>query len=312
MRVLLPFTEGLGSRTVRLVLWAEHRPGEAEARGRVESARVEHPEVTTPELSWYRAMHEASLVRWREGVQEGTAWLAQKSVEELALWYVGGILARGAGFFATQGLALVSKALRRGPEAAAGWLRTTLKRLPSRDRNDFEQLWRKVQLEGEKALTPGERTRLRGLMERIEQLVQQPLGKEEKNPIRDVARDYFKKLHPEFEALLDADARRFPVHHRRPLEHAHLFPVEDINAADNLVLVRDMVHMRINSLWTRVRNSGQRLTAQEVDDVTRIIDRHFAGHWYNRIDVPNNEAELLAAAESAALKELKRLLPGLE
>jgi hypothetical protein len=42
-------------------------------------------------------MQEATLLRWREGVVEGTAWLAQRGVEELALWMVGGIIARGLG-----------------------------------------------------------------------------------------------------------------------------------------------------------------------------------------------------------------------
>jgi hypothetical protein len=81
VQVLLPFTEGIGPRTVHLVLRAEHRPGEPEARGRVESVRVGRPPsafALTPEQNWYHAMHEAILLRWREGVYEGSAWLAQK------------------------------------------------------------------------------------------------------------------------------------------------------------------------------------------------------------------------------------------
>jgi hypothetical protein len=170
-QVLLPFTEGLGPRTVHLVLRARHGPGEADMHGWVESARVVRLESPAPEPSWYRAMHEATLLRWREGVQEGSAWLARKGVEEMALWYAGGMVAHGVGFFATKGLAQVARALKRSPEAAAGWLRTTVLRLPGEKRKTFESLWRKVQLEGEKALTQGERTTLRSLMERIEQLV---------------------------------------------------------------------------------------------------------------------------------------------
>jgi hypothetical protein len=310
-RVLLPFTEGLGSRTVRLVLRAEHRPGEVEARGRVESAWVEHPESSVPEPSWYRAMHEATLLRWREGVREGAAWLAQRGAEELALWYVGGILVRGAGFFATRGLALVGQALRRGPEAAAGWLRTTLKRLPTKDRTDFESLWRKVQLEGEKALTQGERTRLRGLMERIEQLIQQPLDDIEKAKLRNEGRKFFKRLHPEFEKLMDGDPREYPVHHRRPLEYAHRFPDQDVNAAENLVLAQKPVHDRINALWTKFRNAHAEATAQEVEQVASIIDRHFES-WCNRVDVPKELPSALKEAEEAALRELRMHFPGLK
>ncbi|HYO59007.1 hypothetical protein [Archangium sp.] len=51
VQALLPFTEGLGARTVHVVLRAEHRLGEARARGRVESARVERPPVE-PGPSW--------------------------------------------------------------------------------------------------------------------------------------------------------------------------------------------------------------------------------------------------------------------
>ncbi len=154
---VLPFTEGLGPRTVRLVLRVEHRTGEAEARGRVEEARVERPSLAlalTPERSWYHAMHEAILLRWREGVYEGSAWLAEKGVEEAALWFVGGMVGKGLGSFMTKGLEWVPKALGREPEVAAGWLRSALKRLPNQEQKTFEQLWRKVALEGEQALNP--------------------------------------------------------------------------------------------------------------------------------------------------------------
>jgi hypothetical protein len=100
VQVVLPFTEGLGRRTVLLVLRVEHRVGAAEARGRVELARVERPSsalALTPEQHWYHAMHEALLLRWREGVYEGSAWLAEKGVEEAALWFVGGIIGKGLG-----------------------------------------------------------------------------------------------------------------------------------------------------------------------------------------------------------------------
>ncbi|WP_146209735.1 hypothetical protein [Vitiosangium sp. GDMCC 1.1324] len=115
VQALLPFTEGLGPRTVRVVLRAEHRLGEAQARGRVESARVERP-PHVPGPSWYLSMHEAILLRWREGVVEGSAWLAQRGAEELALWCALGIIAKGLGFFATEGLEWVTRALGRDPE----------------------------------------------------------------------------------------------------------------------------------------------------------------------------------------------------
>jgi hypothetical protein len=178
VQVVLPFTEGLGPRLVLLVLRVEHRAGEAEARGRVESARVVRPSsvlALSPEQHWYHALHEATLLRWREGVYEGSAWLAEKGVEEAALWFVGGLVGKGLGSFLTKGLEWVPKALGRAPEAAAGWLRSALKRLSGEERKAFEQLWRKVALEGEQALTRGEREALRGIFVRLEQLIQQPL-----------------------------------------------------------------------------------------------------------------------------------------
>ncbi len=87
----------------------------------------------TPERNWYHAMHEALLLRWREEVYEGSAWLAQKGVEEAALWFVGGMAGKGLGSFMAKGLEWVPKALGHEPEAAAGWLRSALKRLPNQE-----------------------------------------------------------------------------------------------------------------------------------------------------------------------------------
>jgi hypothetical protein len=309
--VLLPFTEGLGPRTVHLVLRARHGPGEMDMHGWVESARVVRLESPTPEPSWYRAMQEATLLRWREGVQEGSAWLARKGVEEMALWYAGGMVAHGVGFFATKGLAQVARALKRSPEAAAGWLRTTVLRLPGEKRKTFESLWRKVQIEGEKALTQGERTTLRSLMERIEQLVAIPLSPDDKKSIREAARRYYKKLHPELEALMDEFPMRYPVHHRRPVEYAHLFPDEDINAAENLMLAQKPVHERINALWSKFRAAREGATAREVEEVAAIIDNHL-GSWCDRVNLPEQLPPAFTKAEEAALRELQHRFTGLK
>ncbi len=309
-RVLLPFSEGLGRRTLGVVLWAEHRLGEEEARGRVEAALVERA-PHAPEQGWYRAMQEATLLRWREGVVEGSAWLAQRGVEESALWFAGGVVAHGAGFFATQGLKLVPRALGRSPEAAAGWLRTTVARLPTKDRHDFSQLWRKIQLEGEKALSSHEREALRGFFGRLEQLVQKPLGRVEKDEFRKLARKQYKRLHPDMEKIMDSAPVIYPVHHRRPLQHAHVFPDEDINAAENLIMLRDLVHNRVNYIWARVREARSQLRAEEVEEVARVIDKYFEKNWYHRADVSQSEAELLDVARDAALKELRRMFPGM-
>ncbi|WP_309892372.1 hypothetical protein [Archangium sp.] len=311
---VLAFTEGLGQRTVRLVLRVEHRTGEAEARGRVEEARVERPSLAlalTPEQNWYHAMHEALLLRWREGVYEGSAWLAQKGVEEAALWFVGGMVGKGLGSFMTKGLEWVPKALGQEPEVAAGWLRSALKRLPNQEQKAFEQLWKKMALEGEQALTQGERSALRGLFVRLEQVVQEPLGTDPKKLLRAEARKYYKELYPQLARALDKLAKELPIHHRRPLQYAHLFPADDINAAENLATLRKYVHDQISFLWGRFRMAQPDPTADEVRRSAEIIDRHFEP-WYHRVDDPPGLSRTAEEAREAALRELRSHFPGLE
>ncbi len=310
VQVLLPFTEGLGTRTVHVVLGAEHRLGETQARGRVESARVERS-VQPPGPSWYLSMHEATLLRWREGVVEGSAWLAQWGVEELALWVVGGIISKGLGFFATEGLEWVTRALGREPEVAAGWLRTALKRLSKEERGTFEQLWRKVALEGEQALGRSERKTLRGLFVRLEQAVQEPLERNLKNELRAEAREYYAELYPQFAKILDEQGTKFPIHHRRPLQYAHLFPDENINAGENLAILQEYTHKEINFLWVRFRSARPNPTADEVRQAAEIIDGQFEP-WYHRVDDPPGSLKTVEQAREAALRELRSRFPGLE
>jgi hypothetical protein len=310
VQVLLPFTEGVGPRTVHVVLRAEHRAGEARARGRVESAWVDRP-PPRPGQSWYLSMHEATLLRWREGVVEGSAWLAQRGVEELALWFALGIIAKGLGFFATEGLEWVTKAVGREPEVVAGWLRTALKRLTPEESKTFGQLWRKVSLEGEQALSRSERKTLRGLFVRLEQAIQEPLDTDLKNTLRADARAYYAELYPQFASVLKDLGSKFPVHHRRPLQYAHLFPDESINAAENLVMLQEYVHKEINFLWVRFRRARPNPTADEVRRAAEIIDRQFEP-WYHRIDAPPGVLRTAEQAKDAALRELRKRFTGLD
>jgi hypothetical protein len=312
VQALLPFTEGLGARTVHVVLRAEHRLGEAEARGRVESARVGRPsQPLAPELSWYRSMHEAILLRWHEGVVEGSAWLAQRGVEEMALWVVGGIIAKGLGLFATEGLEWVTRALGREPEVVAGWLSTALKRLSKEEQAAFEQLWRKLALEGEQALSRGESKTLRGLFVRLEEAIQQPLGVGLKNSLRADARTYYAELHPQFAAILEKRGGELPIHHRRPLQYAHLFPDENINAGGNLAMAQKYIHEEINVLWGRFRKARPNPTADEVRRAAQVIDKHFEP-WYHRVEDPPGLLKTAEQAGEAALRELRSRFPGLD
>ncbi|WP_164009608.1 hypothetical protein [Pyxidicoccus trucidator] len=315
VKVLLPFMEGLGPRAVRLELVLVHREDAVRAGGWVEGARVVRASppdgLDADAVAEYRALHEDILRRWREGVHEGFAWLAQRGVEELALWYVGGVLAKGAGFLAVRGGGIVLKALRQGKEAAAGWLRTMLTRLSGGEKRTFERLWAKAQLEGEKALSGGERQELRALMARIEGLASTPLTTDEKNVLRGQARQFYKSQNRHLISVMDSRPEDWPVHHRRPLQYAHLFPAEDINAAKNLAMVEVSVHRRISSLWDRFRQARPQATADDVLRTADIIDGRFQP-WYHQVVPAPPSAKAVEAAEKAALDALKRLFPGIE
>jgi hypothetical protein len=307
-RVLLSFSHGVGRRTVTLELRGEHREGEPTARGLVTEARTLHPtqrlEVDPDFAAEYRAMHEDILRRWREGVREGAELLARYSAEEAAIWLVGGMLTRGAGLLFEAVAPTVTRALMRGGTEAAGWLRTMLGRLPQAERKAFDRFWTKVRMEGAESLSQAERNELLALMNRIERLVRNPLSTNEKNELRRAARRYFERFHPK---LHDAMTRVGPyeVHHCRPLEYAHLFAAEDINAAANLKAVVPRVHQHISSVWTEFRSIRGSPKSDEVDVMAGIIDRHF-GRWYNQPQVPGDATSALASAVESAKQELRR------
>ncbi|HLM43577.1 MAG TPA: hypothetical protein VK458_06900, partial [Myxococcaceae bacterium] len=165
--------------------------------------------------------------------------------------------------------------------------------------------------EGEQALTRGEREALRGLFVRFEQVVQEPLNRDLKEKLREQARKYYKELHPQLARALDELAEELPIHHRRPLQYAHLFPADDINAAENLATLRMYVHNQISFLWVRFGKARPRPTADEVRRAAEIIDRHFEP-WYHRVDDPPGLSRTADEAKEAALRELRSQFPGLE
>lgn len=312
--VLIPMTQGIGERTVHLRMRLQHSQGAQQVSGWVEDARLERPVPpagTNAEfVAEYRAMHEDILRRWREETEEGAQWVARRGTEELAAWYAGGVILKGVGWLGLKTLPTVMRVLRRGGEAATGWLRTTLSRLPGEKKKAFERLWAKVQLDGKQALSSEERAELRGLMEGIEQLTRTPLARDEKKRLRETARDSYKRLRPQFAKVLDEQGQNLPIHHRRQLEHAHLFPEEDINSANNLVMVTEKVHKRLNVLWTRFRKARPQATSEEVDKAARVIDGQFQP-WYHQPAEPLQVPYSLKEAEEAALEKLQKLFPDL-
>ena len=313
--VVLPFTQGLGKRTVCLRLKLSRPWSSRWAGGWVEEARVLRP-PPTPQADaefavQYRMMHEDILRRWREETKEGFAWVTREGAEELAVWYAGGILTKGLGWLGARSLPAVMTALRRGGAAGAGWLRTTLSRLSVEKKKSFERLWAKVQLEGKQSLSRDERAELRGLMEALEQLARTPLDSSEKVRLRAEARKAYKRLHPHLEQALDAGGADLPIHHRRGLEYAHLFADEDINGAANLIMLTKDVHVRVNRLWSKFRQARPQATAEDVETVARTIDDRFKP-WLNQPGALPNAPYSLDAAEEAALHHLRRLFAGLD
>ncbi|MCY1081788.1 hypothetical protein [Archangium lansingense] len=95
----------------------------------------------------------------------------------------------------------------------------------------------------------------------------------------------------------------YEVHHRRPLEYAHLFPEKDINAAANLKGLGDEVHQHINSIWAEFRSRRPNATPAEVDEVVAIIDERF-GRWY---DVPYSASDSMVVLGEAVKAARRRL-----
>jgi hypothetical protein len=118
-------------------------------------------------------------------------------------------------------------------------------------------------------------------------------------------------LYPQFKEALRQGGQELPIHHRIQLEHAHLFPAEDINAAENLAMVRKYVHEEINLLWTKFRKARPNPIADEVRRAAEIIDGHFES-WYHRVDDPPGLTRTAEDAREAALRELRSQFPGLE
>lgn len=313
IQALLPFTHGVGSREVRLTLRGVFRPGEPGASWRIVEAETLHADPTgggdADLIAEYRALHESILREWREEVEDSGRLALRVGAEELAFWVIGGVVAHGAGAVLEAVAPRLIKILLRGGAKARGWLETLLRRLPRAERESFTSLWRKADLRGTRPLAKAEERELSKLAKRLEQLIDTPLSTTEKEDLRERARASFRQLHPELaEAMKLGKGGLYEIHHRRPLEYAHLLVGEDINARNNLVAVAQPVHRRINTLWTKFRNqrAGAEMSAEEVQQMAEIIDRHFR-RWYDVLHEPESTSALERAAE-LALRDVEKLL----
>ncbi|WP_309893250.1 hypothetical protein [Archangium sp.] len=313
IQALLPFTHGVGLREVHLTLRGVRRPGEPAASWRVVEAKTSDPTLPVQEdaelIAEYRALHETILREWREEVVDSGQWALRLGTEELAFWVIGGVAVHGGGAVLKAVAPRMMQILLKGGAKARGWLSTLLLRLPKAERETFKSLWKEVDLRGGRSLTKAEELELSKLAKRLEELVDAPLSTNEKRRLRETARTSFQQLHPELaQAMRLVTERLYEVHHRRPLEYAHLLLGEDINARNNLVAVARPVHGRINGLWTKFRmgRGGAETSAEEVKQMAEIVDRHFH-HWYDVL-YDSRSTSALDNATEMALKDVEKLL----
>ncbi|MFE8601536.1 hypothetical protein [Archangium violaceum] len=154
-----------------------------------------------------------------------------------------------------------------------------------------------------------ERSELTGILRDMEQALTRQLDPSELNRLRKSAReDYFQKFHKDFAETLGKDLMRlYEVHHRSPMEFAHLFPMVDINNRANLAGVAKPVHQAINRMWNTFRPPpGTPATTEQVEHMVGLVDRHF-GRWYDKV-YDSSMSGALDAAEQAAFAEVSALL----
>lgn len=315
INALLPFTNGLGARTVRLEVEGMDPPGEPPPRWEVVEAETLRPAPPPEELedfaSEYRAMHERILREWREETRDSAVLLAGFTAEQLAWWLVGGFVTQRAFVLFKAAAPTVTSVLSKGGTHAVRWFRALLIRMSPAERATLQRLWLKAEAQGIEALTAAERAEFRALMGRLEKLIHTPIGNRDnaKAALREWARtEYFQVHNPQLAKALGKDLlKRYDVHHKIPLEYAHLFPKLDINATGNLTGIARPVHESINAVWTAVRQVSHRIDADEVSGVAAIINKHY-GRWFDRVTHAGRASQSVAQAEQAALKEVRALL----
>ncbi|WP_147469204.1 hypothetical protein [Corallococcus sp. AB045] len=314
VQALLPFANAVGSRSVEVELEGRHVRGEAEPRWRVVAATTLEPAAPPEEMQdiarEYRAMQEDILRHWREEVKDSARLAGVWSFEQLAYWYVGGFIAKGA-LGAMEAVApTVVSVLGRGGAKAAQWFRTVLIRTPPAEREALQRIWMKVEAEGLVALKAGEQAELQSLLKGMEHQLRRPItDKYSKDKLREWARqEYFEVHRPQLAQALGKDLLgTYQVHHLVPIEHAHLFPTRGVNAAENLVGMAREVHSSVNSVWTFVRTNTKSVSAREVEEIAHITHNHF-GRWFHVLYDPSKSGAALASAEKAALKEVAAVL----
>jgi len=309
--VLLPFTTGLGERTVSLSLQAEHRPGEARPRWRIQAAHVVEPPPLPAEVAdlheEYRRLHESVLIEFQEQTREYAVLAAGFTLEQIAYSIVGGLALKGAWVLIGKGAPTIVSVLSQGGKAAVSWFRTLLVRTPAADREVLLRIWMKAETQGLKALTEVEKQELRAVMGRLEEVLKTPLDSKAKEKLWSWAReDYFRLYNPKLAKVLGAEGMTYyQVHHLCPMQYVHLFPKLDINGKANLVGLHVKVHQSISAVWLSLGQASTRMKPADVRRVMEIINHHYK-RWFDKVYDPR-EASALAHATQAALAEVAEL-----
>ncbi len=309
--VLLPFTQGLGERTVSLSLQAEHLPGEAHPRWRIIAAHLLEPLPLRPEVAdihgEYKKLHESIIVGFQNEVRETAILAAGFTLEQIAYSVVGGLALKGAWVLIGKGAPTILSFLSKGGKAAVRWFRDLLVRAPVVEREALLRLWTKAETQGINALSVAEKQQFQALMVRLEKVLESPIGSEAKSDLRAWSREaYFKLYNPEFARLLGKEGLQiYQVHHLCPLEYAHLFPKLDITGKANLAGLHETVHYSVSRIWASVRANSGRMKAQDVERVMEAINRHYR-RWFDRVYDPQ-DAAALARAEQSALGEVAQI-----
>lgn len=103
----------------------------------------------------------------------------------------------------------------------------------------------------------------------------EPLDAEAKDQLRRGAREAWQKETGR-RAIWDG----LQIHHRIPLQFAHLFPAADPNRLANLIGIRSEVHTQITTEWERwKREFDGTICASDVVRKAIQIDGQFGSHF---------------------------------
>jgi len=311
VQTLLLFTAGLGERTVSITLDGRHRVEEPHPRWYLMEARTLEPPPPPREVAdfhrEYRQLHEAILFEFQEQSRETAVLAASISLEQVAYSIVGGLLLKGVGVIIGKAAPTVVSALSKGGSEAVRWFRNLLVRAPRQDRELLTRLWLKAETQGLQSLTEVEKQELRAVMGRLEKVLEAPLSRDAKKQFRRWSRqEYFELHNPQLARILGPEGMQFyEVHHRYPLQYAHLFPKLDLTGKINLAGVHNQVHSSISTIWASLGRTASRMKPEDFTRVVEIINRHY-GRWFDTVYDTKHSASL-AKAEKAAFAEVAQL-----